>query len=115
MKKTLKWATEGQKMFMWTVGYTVGDMMYIAQTTADQRRANWFSKVPLPVQPFSQPTPAPGGELNSFICVKLWSAGVVGVAATLLPGLYWLPGLPQLPVLHKSRLVRVPLCERVRV
>lgn len=29
---------------MWTVGYTVGDMMYIAQTTADQRRANWFSK-----------------------------------------------------------------------
>lgn len=32
-------------MFMWTVGYTVGDMMYIAQTTADQRRANWFSKV----------------------------------------------------------------------
>jgi len=32
-------------MFMWTVGYTVGDIMYVAQTTADQRSASWFSKV----------------------------------------------------------------------
>ncbi|ELR12028.1 uncharacterized protein ACA1_353200 [Acanthamoeba castellanii str. Neff] len=33
-------------MFMWTVGYTVGDIMYVAQTTADQGSASWFSKLP---------------------------------------------------------------------
>ena len=34
------------KMWMWTVGYSVGDMVYIAQTTADQKQATRFSKVP---------------------------------------------------------------------
>ena len=33
------------KMWMWTVGYSVGDMVYIAQTTADQKQATRFSKV----------------------------------------------------------------------
>jgi hypothetical protein len=32
-------------MWMWTVGYSVGDMVYIAQTTADQQQANRVSKV----------------------------------------------------------------------
>lgn len=31
-------------MWMWTVGYSVGDMVYIAQTTADQKQATRFSK-----------------------------------------------------------------------
>lgn len=34
-------------MWMWTVGYSVGDMVYIAQTTADQKQATRFSKVDL--------------------------------------------------------------------
>jgi hypothetical protein len=36
---------ESAKMYMWTVGYSVGDMVYIAQTTADQQQANRVSKV----------------------------------------------------------------------
>ena len=30
---------------MWTLGYTVGDVVYIAQTTAAQRHASHFSRV----------------------------------------------------------------------
>jgi hypothetical protein len=54
-------------MFMWTVGYTVGDMMYIAQTTADQRRANWFSKVPSPCATFFSTTDCHTAVLANLI------------------------------------------------